>query len=77
MVDSIEENINVEDVRPDDKQTIEGKLRQALKEISTDMFEARDLKKKKEYANQKTTDTCGEPDWKNSRYVMAISSMIA
>lgn len=52
-------------------------LTDAHKRISFDIFEILSIKKKKQYAKEKLIERCGEPNWKNSRYAMAISSMFA
>ncbi|KAH3888912.1 hypothetical protein DPMN_012957 [Dreissena polymorpha] len=47
------------------------------KTISLNILNARELRKKKEYARQKLIERGGGSDWKNGKYVFAISSMIA
>ena len=48
-----------------------------MKIVSLNILNAREFRKKKEYAKEKLIERSGGSDWKNGKYVLAISSMIA
>ncbi|CAG2256263.1 unnamed protein product [Mytilus edulis] len=52
-------------------------LLHALKELSINIFQLKEIKTKKEYCKAKLIERGGDTDWRKGRYVYAISAVIA
>ena len=60
----------------DTKERLKFVLLTSLNEISTDVLEMKECRKKNEYTKQKLIERSGESDWRSWKYVHAISSVI-
>lgn len=72
-----EETTNIADFSQEYRVEIKRLLREQLKEMSLNVIHARELRKKKHYGKEKLIEKRGGSDWKNGKYVFAISSLIA
>jgi hypothetical protein len=61
----------------DERKEISDTLSSQYKIVSLNICASRDLKKKKEYAKEKLIEKGGKDDWKNGKFVYAISATIA
>lgn len=52
-------------------------LIEQMKTVSQNILDARELRKKKEYAKSRLIERSGGSDWKNGKYVQGISALIA
>ena len=72
-----DETLDILNLPGDTKERLKSVLLSSLKEISTKVLEMKECRKKKEYTKQKLIERSGESDWRNGKYVHAISSVIA
>lgn len=61
----------------DNQKDIVNMLKTTLSSISQDVIDVRELKRKKEYAKGKLIERGGETNWRESKFVYAISGIIA
>ncbi|WAR26930.1 hypothetical protein MAR_012634, partial [Mya arenaria] len=73
----LDETADVNSVSHDLKENLNTVLTDALKDVSMHILDMQEIRKKKEYAKEKLIKRSGETDWRNGKYVLAISSIIA
>lgn len=73
----VDETLDIMNLPEQTKDQLSTVLLSSFREISKEVLEMKDYKKKKEYAKQKLIERSGETDWRNGKYVRAISSVIA
>ena len=70
-------NSDVKNLSNEKQKDIVNVLKPTLSIISQDIIDVRDLKRKKEYAKGKLIERGGETNWRESKFVYAISGIIA
>ena len=58
------------------KDQLSSVLLSSFRDISKEVLEMKDYRKKKEYPKQKLVERNGETDWRNGKYVRAIISVV-
>lgn len=69
--------MNVRLLPKEEKEKCLAIFRSAFTDISSSILEIREVQRKKEYTKQKLMDRSGDSNWRNGKYLYAISAIIA
>jgi hypothetical protein len=68
---------SIDDLPNDSKTDVLNLLIKTIKRLSTDIFQVREIRRKKEYCKTKLIERGGATHWRKGKYVYAISAIIA